>query len=399
MNSAELRATFGLGAVYALRMLGVFMVLPIFEIYARNLPQHPGQYAIQFAMTATAMMQALLQIALGRLSDRIGRKPVIAMGMLVFAFGSYVAGLSDRIEVITLGRALQGAGAISSAVTALLADVTREQVRTIAMAIMGAGMGVSFVAALILGPVAVGFFGVSGIFHLTAVLALLALPVIWLAAPGKESPKPGSSLNLRAIFSDLDLLRLSGGILLLHACIICIFTGAPLLIQADFGLPVQEHWKVYLPVLVGTLFLALPLMRRADRGAERTLLTGGVATLVVGLLVAGLIHSSTGLIAGLSIFFLAFNLLEGLLPSLISRRAPAEHKGAALGVYATAQFLGQPVGGFLGGWTLAHTNNAATVLAVAAVLPLLWLTFAHRLRPSLNAQAEHQEAAHGTWHQ
>ncbi len=389
VNSVELRATFGLGAVYALRMLGVFMILPIFEIYAKNLPEHPGEYAIQFALTAAAMMQALLQIALGRLSDRIGRKPVIAMGMLVFAFGSYVAGISNRIELIALGRALQGAGAISSAVTALLADVTREQVRTVAMAIMGAGMGVAFVAALILGPVAVGFLGVPGIFHMTAVMALLTLPLIWWAAPGKESPKSGAGFNLRVVFGDPDLFRLSGGILLLHASIICIFTGAPLLIQKDFGLPVQEHWKVYLPILLGTLFLALPLMRRADRGAERVLLVGGVATLVVGLLIAGLIRNGTGLIAGLALFFLAFNLLEGLLPSLVSRRAPAEYKGAALGVYATAQFLGQPVGGFLSGWTLMHTNSAATVLAVAAALPVLWLTFAHHLRPTLHAQVKH----------
>lgn len=370
-------------------MLGVFMILPIFEIYAKNLPQHPGQYAIQFAMTAAAMMQAVLQIPLGRLSDRIGRKPVIAMGMAVFALGSYVAGLSDRIEIIALGRALQGAGAISSAVTALLADVTREEVRTVAMAIMGAGMGVAFVAALILGPVALEVLDVSGIFRLTAALALLSLPLIFWAAPGREAPRAGAELNLRAIFGDAELLRLAGGILLLHASIICIFTGAPLLIQSDFGLPVQQHWKVYLPILLGTLFLALPLMRRADRGAERALLTGGVATLIVGLLVAGLVRNATGLLVGLSLFFLAFNLLEGLLPSLVSRRAPPEYKGAALGVYATAQFLGQPVGGFLGGWTLTHTNNAAAVLAVAALLPVLWLSFAHRLRPSLNAQVDH----------
>jgi MFS family permease len=374
--------------VYALRMLGVFMILPIFEIYAKNLPQHPGQFAIQFAMTAAAMMQAVLQIPLGRLSDRIGRKPVIAMGMLVFALGSYIAGLSDRIELIALGRALQGVGAISSAVTALLADVTRAEVRTIAMAIMGAGMGVAFVAALVLGPIAEGLLGVSGIFRMTAVLALLSLPLIWWSAPGKETHARSSTISIGTVLADGDLLRLSLGILLLHATIICIFTGAPLLIQADFGLASEQHWKIYLPILLGTLLFALPLMRRADRGAERNLLVGAVATLIVGLLVAGLVPGGTGLIVGLSLFFLAFNLLEGLLPSVVSRRVPAEHKGAALGVYATAQFLGQPVGGFLGGWTMSHYGPAAA-LAAASALPVLWLTFAHRLRPTANAQTQH----------
>jgi MFS family permease len=383
MNSTELKATFGLGAVYALRMLGVFMILPIFELYAKGLPEHPGQGWIYAALTASGLAQALFQIPLGRLSDRIGRKPVIALGMLVFALGSFVAGLSDRIELIALGRFLQGAGAISSAVTALLADVTREQVRTVAMAIMGAGMGLAFVLAIILGSAAEDLLGgVRGIFHLTAVLSLLAIPVVWLAVPSAEQrTAPVSAGGFGRVFADADLLRLSGGILLLHAVVPCLFTGMPLLIQQEFGWSADQHWKLYLPVLLGTLILALPLMRRADKGGARGLLLGAIVVLAVSLAAAGLVPGKAGVIAGLVLFFLPFNLLEGLLPSLVSRRAPPDQKGAALGVYATAQFLGQPVGGILGAWAMQH-HGPTGVLAAAAVLPLLWLSFAHQLRPT-----------------
>jgi MFS family permease len=381
MNSKELKATFGLGAVYALRMLGVFMILPIFELYAKGLPQHPAQAWIYAALTASGLAQALFQIPLGRLSDRIGRKPVIALGMLMFALGSFVAGSSDRIELIALGRFLQGAGAISSAVTALLADVTREEVRTTAMAIMGAGMGLAFVLAIILGSAAEDLLGgVRGIFMLTAALSLVAIPVVWLAAPSCERRAPVAPASFARVFADADLLRLSGGILLLHAVVPCLFTGMPLLIQQDFGWSSDQHWKLYLPVLIGTLVAALPLMRRADRGGARGLLLGSIALLAVSLLVAGLVPGKTGVVIGLVLFFLPFNLLEGLLPSLVSRRAPPDQKGTALGVYATAQFLGQPVGGLLGFWAMNH-HGPAGVLAAAALLPLLWLTFAYRLSP------------------
>lgn len=388
MNSLEWRATLALGAVYALRMLGVFMVLPVFELYASALPAHPSAQFIAFALTASGLTQALFQIPLGRLSDRIGRKPVIALGMLIFAIGSLIAGLSDRIEIIALGRAIQGAGAISSAVTALLADVTRTEVRTMAMAVMGAGMGFAFILALILGPIAEGLVGVPGIFLITAVLSLMAVPVIWWAAPGESPNAAGSASGFGGVFSDRELLRLNGGILVLHAMIPCLFMAAPALIAQQFGWPSQEHWKIYLPVLVATLLVALPLMRSADRGAARPILLSAVVTLAVGLGVAAKWSGPTGLVVGLALFFLAFNLLEGLLPSLVSRRAPAQHKGAAMGVYATAQFLGQPLGGALGGWTLAHYGPAGT-LAAAALLPLLWLGFAGQFRPAPRARNLH----------
>jgi MFS family permease len=381
MNSKELKATFGLGAVYALRMLGVFMILPIFELYAKGLPGHPTQVWISAAFTVVGLAQALFQIPLGRLSDRIGRKPVIALGMLLFALGSFVAGSSDRIELIALGRFLQGTGAISSAVTALLADVTREEVRTIAMAIMGAGMGLAFVLAIILGSAAENLLGgVRGIFMLTSVLSLIAIPVVWLAVPAPEHRNPAVAAGgFGKVFADIELLRLSGGIMLLHAIVPCLFIGMPLLIEQQFGWTSDQHWKLYLPVLLGTLILALPMMRRADKGAARSLLLGSVGLLAVALLLGGLLPGKAGIIAALLLFFLPFNLLEGLLPSLVSRRAPPDQKGAALGVYATAQFLGQPVGGILGSWAMLHYGPAG-VLSAAALLPVLWLLLAYPMQ-------------------
>jgi MFS family permease len=377
MNFREWRATVALGAIYALRMLGVFMVLPVFELYAADLPARPSPQFIAFALTASGLTQALFQIPLGRLSDRIGRKPVIALGMMIFAVGSLIAGLSDRIEVIALGRAIQGAGAISSAVTALLADVTRTEVRTLAMAVMGAGMGFAFVLALIAGPLAEGLVGVPGIFLATAGLSILTLPIIRWAVPEEDRRITRTPLDFSGLFADRELLRLNGGILILHALVPCLFLAVPAMIQQQFGWPGEEHWRIYLPVLIGTLLLALPLMRQADRGAARPILIASIGTLAAGLAVAAKWSGAVGLVTGLALFFLAFNLLEGLLPTLVSRRAPAEHKGAAMGVYATAQFLGQPLGGALGGWTLAHYGPQGT-LAAAAVLPILWLGFAVR---------------------
>lgn len=389
MNSLEWRATLTLGAIYALRMLGVFMILPVFELYAHDLDGRPSPQTIAFALTVSGLTQALFQIPLGRLSDRIGRRPVIAIGMAVFAVGSLVAGLSDRIEIIALGRALQGAGAISSAVTALLSDVTRVEVRTTAMAVMGAGMGFAFVLALILGPVADGMIGVPGIFQMTAVLALLSLPLIWWAAPQPEitATRTKRAGGFGGTFQDKELLRLNGGIMILHAIVPCVFMAVPSLIEQQFGWPAPQHWKIYLPVLVGTLIFALPLMRQADRGAARPLMLGAIITLGIGLSVAGNWPGPVGLIVGLALFFLAFNLLEGLLPSRVSRQAPADQKGAALGVYATAQFLGQPLGGILGGWTLQH-HGAAAVLAVAAALPVIWLVIAYGMQSALPEQVE-----------
>lgn len=381
MNALEWRAVFALGALYALRMLGMFMVLPVFALYARDLPEPAQPWQIGLAIGIYGLTQALLQIPMGIASDRFGRKPVIVIGMLIFAFGSWVAGATDQIGWIILGRALQGAGAVSSAVAALLADVTRDSVRTLAMAILGAGMGLAFVLALVLGPVVAGWIGVDGIFRLTCVLALLSLPVLLFGVPTPETGQTRAG-GLRLVLADPQLLRLDGGIFLLHACMTAVFTVVPLAIVETLGLASAEHWKLYLPVLLISLVPIFPLIRMAERsGRFKLAFLGAIAVLAAALALAAFGHAiAPALVLALLLYFVGFNFLEGALPSLISRMAPPAQKGAALGVYSSAQFLGAFVGGMLGGFFLQH-GGIGGALAAAAVLPILWIAIAVKLAP------------------
>jgi MFS family permease len=392
MNALEWRAVVGLGAVYALRMVGMFMVLPVFALYAAGLPGDISDLQIGLAIGAYGLTQAFLQVPFGMASDRWGRKPVIVVGMLLFAAGSFIAGATDDIHWILFGRVVQGAGAVSSAVAALLADVTRPQVRTVAMAILGVGMGVSFILAMVLGPIVSGWIGVDGIFELTGVLALLAIPmVIWMVPP---APKvSGKAEGFRAALADGQLLRLDGGILLLHACMTALFVAAPFAILETLALESAEHWKVYLPVLLLSIIPVFPLVRWAEgRGHARAVFLAAIALLSFGLAAAGLLHASVaGLLFALLVFFIAFNYLEGSLPSMISRMVRPDQKGAALGVYSTAQVLGGGLGGPLGGLALHHWGVAG-VFCAAAVLPLLWLTFAVKLVPPVHQPADPADA-------
>jgi MFS family permease len=381
MNALEWRAVFALGALYALRMLGMFMILPVFALYAGDLSTPAQPWQIGLAIGIYGLTQALLQIPMGMASDRFGRKPVIVAGMLVFAAGSWLAGATDDIGWIIAGRALQGAGAVSAAVAALLADVTRDSVRTLAMAILGAGMGLAFVLALVLGPLVAGWIGVDGIFQLTAVLALLSLPVLLFgvpSAPALESQRGG----LRAVLADPQLLRLDMGIFLLHACMTAVFTVVPLAIVQSLGLASAEHWKLYLPVLLLSLAPIFPLIRYAEHsGRFKTVFVSAVALLAGALALAAVGHQvAVLLVAALLLYFVAFNFLEGALPSMISRRAPAAQKGAALGVYSSAQFLGAFAGGMLGGLALQF-GGIGGALAAAVLLPIIWLAVAAGLVP------------------
>lgn len=373
MNPTEWRAVVCLGLVYALRMVGMFMILPVFALYAGDLEGEVSPMTIGLAIGIYGLAQAVLQIPLGLLSDRIGRKTVIFLGMTVFAVGSVVAGLATSIEGVIVGRALQGAGAVSSAVAALLADVTRDQVRTTAMAIVGVGMGAAFVIALVAGPVVSGWIGVDGIFLLTAVLALLSLPVV-----GYGVPTPAIRPRLASGFSDVlrdgELLRLDAGIFILHAMMTALFTTVPFAIAETLSLPGDQHWQVYLPVLVLSILPVFPLIRWAEaRGHTRWVFRAAVALLGISMALAAITHGQAlGLFAALIIFFIGFNYLEGALPSMISRRAPAQLRGAALGAYASSQFLGAFCGGILGGTALSLGGISGS-FALCAVLPIIWL--------------------------
>ena len=376
MNPLERRTTLTLSLIQALRMLGMFMILPVFALYARDLPGGATAAQIGWAIGLYGLVQALLQIPFGMASDRIGRKPAIVAGLLIFALGSWIAGASHDIGLIMLGRALQGAGAVSGAVSALLADATRVQVRTSAMAIMGIGMGGAFVLALVLGPVFAGWIGVDGIFHLTAIAAVIAaVAVIWaLPAVPLQPAAPG---GLRRVLADSTLLRFDAGIFLLHTMMTALFIAAPHAIEDTLQMPASAHWEVYLPIMLVSVLLVFPAIRVIEkRGQGPRAFILAIAVVGAALVLAALgWHHAIALFAALVLFFIGFNYLEGALPSLISRHAPPSEKGAALGIYSSSQFLGGFAGAKLGAAAFGQYGAGGT-FAVAALVSVVWLAFA-----------------------
>lgn len=387
MSPTERRATFALAGVYGLRMLGLFMILPILTLYAEDYSGYSPTLA-GLAIGMYGLTQAVLQTPFGWLSDRIGRKPVIVAGLLTFALGSAVAGLSESMLGLILGRALQGSGAIAAAIMALTADLTREDQRTKAMAIIGASIGGAFSLALIIGPALGRWIGLSGVFWLTALLALGAIALLQMLVPKPVTvrfhrdtePEPrefGRALR------DGQLLRLDAGVLLLHLIITASFVVVPLVLRDQAGLPAEHHWKIYLLVLVLSLGLMAPCILYADR-SQRFKHVFAAAVLLLGFsqLGLGIIHHSlVNIVTLMIVFFTAFNVLEASLPSLVSRIAPAEIKGTAFGVYSTSQFFGAFLGGLCGGW-LYGQHGARAVFGVCAGLAGLWFLLAMTMRGS-----------------
>ena len=384
MTSAERRATAALAGIFTLRMLGLFMILPVFSLYADHYTGHTP-LLIGLAIGIYGLTQAAFQIPFGMLSDRIGRKRVITAGLLIFAAGSVVAALADSIWDVILGRALQGLGAIGAAVIALTADLTREEQRTKAMALIGVSIGLAFALAMVISHAVTGAVGLGGLFWLTAVLALAGIVVLhtWVPTPSARrfhrdvEPVPA---QFARILKDRQLLRLDAGILILHLTMTATFVVLPLSLAGLVEIA-DAQWKMYVPVLILSVALMIPFVMYADRQNRLKHIFVG-AIVVLAAAEAGLAGFGAGLygIALLMVaYFTAFNVLEASLPSLVSRLAPSDMKGTALGVYSTSQYLGAFIGGVLGGWVFGEWGIAAVFGSCAALL-LAWVGFAIGMR-------------------
>lgn len=379
MTASELRATLALASIMVMRMLGLFMVLPVFAIYASQLEGVTPTLA-GIAIGVYGLTQTFLQIPFGMLSDRCGRKPIISLGLGIFALGSVIAALSHGIVGIIIGRALQGTGAISSVLLALTADLTQEEHRTKAMAVMGISIGMSFVVALILGPVLSGWIGVLGLFWVSAVLAMVAIVVLYKIVPQPlqsrfhrdAEPVPA---QFKRVLQDPELLRLDAGIFLLHLLLTALFVTLPMSLK-NVLLP-EQHWLVYLSTLVAAVIAMMPFMMIAERYRHlKQVFIGAIAVLALSQLGLSFVQESLwGMVIMLFFFFTAFTLLEATLPSLISKIAPADSKGTAMGIYASTQFFGAFLGGVLGGWLQQHYSHSA-VFVIGSGLAVIWLLLA-----------------------
>lgn len=384
MNSLEWRVTASLAAIYAVRMLGLFMILPVFALYAESLPGYTPAL-VGLAIGIYGLSQAIFQIPLGVLSDRLGRKPVIIGGLLVFAIGSAIAALAHSLWMIVIGRAIQGLGAVAGPTMALAADLTREENRTRIMAIIGMTIGLSFMGGMILGPIISQFAGVPGIFWITMLLALLGIALIILAVPTPEHAVQHRDAGvmkdyLGKALKNIALLRMNAGVFILHLVMTANFLVLPPIFEHDLGLPRAEHWKVYAPVFAGSFLLSIPLIIIAEKRHKiRTLLLASTVTLILAEVGMAMSYEHIGwLLAAFFLLFVGFNFLEAVQPSLVAKYSDVSTKGTAMGIFSSSQFLGIFAGGALGGM-VNHTWGTTGVFIFSAIIVGLWLILAIQL--------------------
>jgi MFS family permease len=393
MSAQELRASISLSGIFGLRMLGMFVILPVFAIYAERLPGGDNLTLVGVAIGAYGLTQAVLQIPFGAWSDRYGRKPVIYAGLLIFAAGSFVAAAAPNIYIVILGRVMQGAGAISAAVMAMAADLTRDEHRTKVMAMIGSTIGATFALSLVASPWLNKVIGVPGIFALTGVLALAAMAVVYGLVPdvrddNKRAPARLGLAGLWNVLRDAQMARLYYGVFALHALLMALFIAVPFSLR-DAGLALDQHWKVYLPVMLGSFALMLPaVLHSGGSGRTRNVFIASVALLLLTQLAMPWFSGGVWLIAFyLLLFFTAFNILEASLPSLVTRMAPAGIKGTAIGVFSSLQFFGTFLGAVAGGFLYGQWGVAGVVI-LDVLLLVIWLglAFGMKVPPALSAR-------------
>ena len=376
MNALERRSTFALSSIFALRMLGLFMIIPVFSVAGQSY-QHATPALIGLAVGVYGLTQALLQIPFSLLADRFSRKPLIILGLLLFAAGGAIAGLSESIYGVIIGRAIAGAGAVSAVVMALLADVTREEQRTKAMAAMGMSIGLSFVVAFSLGPWLTSVVGISGLFFITTIMGLAAMLMLLLVPKVTRHHKnfqQGYLLQLTQVLRMGDLNRLHVSVFALHLLLTAMFIYIPSQLIEYAQLPLAKHGWVYLPLLVLSLFFAFPSIILAEKYRQmRGIFLCAIAGIIAGLLILIFGYQSHYvLLLGLGLFFIAFNVMEALLPSWLSKAAPLQSKATAMGVNASSQFLGAFFGGMIGGQLLL-LNNTSMGWSILTGIAIIWL--------------------------
>ena len=375
MTSFEIKSTLGIAFIYMLRMLGLFIVLPIMSIYLSEFGAGASTFLIGLTFGIYGLTQALFQIPFGILSDRFGRKKIIIIGLCIFFIGSLVIFFSESLIMITLGRALQGAGAISAVLLALLADLTTDKARTKSMAIIGASIGLTFGISIVLSPILNTYLGFQNIFMLIAILSLIAMAVViyYIPNPIRYSRNERIDYPIKKIIFDKVFLKLDYGIFALHASQIIMFMMIPLMLNG-IGYPIKYHWQIYLPVFVLSMLAIIPMIILSSKKKMlRSFFLINVFLLIfVQYLFMNWSDSKQTIMITLLIYFIAFNFLEATLPSLISRLSPKNLKGLVLGAYNTSQSLGIFVGGILGGFIATQYNDHA-IFVLSGVLLAGWL--------------------------